>query len=115
MEAVAPSRRVIALLWEIARTGFGYQQTKELHQAAGCDLIEDEVDLGYDTFEIGSASGQNFTRRFVVELSESGRPPTTDVSLFYFEALLPNALSEKRQRSSDSMHHATNEVLDFSR
>jgi len=85
MEAVAPSHDAVAVLRAISRAGFAYQQTKDLCQAAKWKLVDDELDLGYVAFNMGIAPGDDFPRRLVVEVSESGRPPRAFVPLFYFE------------------------------
>lgn len=46
MEAVALSPDAAAVLRAISRAGFSYQHTKELGQAAGWKLVDDELDLG---------------------------------------------------------------------
>jgi hypothetical protein len=85
MEVAVPSHDAVAVLRAISRAGFSYQQTKELCQAAGWKLVDDELDLGYVAFDMGMAPGPDFPRRLAVEVSESGRPPRAFVPLFYFE------------------------------
>jgi len=85
MEAVIPSRDAVAVLRAISRAGFSYQRTKELCQAARWKLVDDELDLGYVAFEMGTVPGQDSHRRLAVEVSESGRLPRAFVPLFYFE------------------------------
>ncbi len=85
MEVVAPSRDAAVVLRTLSRAGFGYQRTKELCEAAGWKLLDDELDLGYVAFEIRLEHNHDIRRRLAVEVSESGRPPRAFVPLFYFE------------------------------
>jgi hypothetical protein len=85
MEVVAPSKETVAVLREIARTGFRYEQTKELAEIAGWKLDDDELDLGYVAFNLLLRSNSNARRRLAVQLSESGRPPRAFIPLYYFE------------------------------
>jgi hypothetical protein len=85
MEAVALSDDAVAVLRAISRAGFGYQHTKELCQAGGWKLVDDELDVGYVAFRMGIAPGQGFPARLAVEVAEGGRPPRAFVPLFCFE------------------------------
>ncbi len=84
MEVIAPSGDDVAVLRVISRSGFGYQPTKKLAQAAGWKLVDDELDLGYVAFQMPLGSS-NEIRRLHVEVSESGRSPLAFVALFYYE------------------------------
>jgi hypothetical protein len=85
MEAVALSHEAVAELRAIARAGFSYRPTKELCQAAGWKLDDDELDLGYVTFRMGMSPDQDFPYRLSVLVAESGKSPRAFVPLFYFE------------------------------
>jgi hypothetical protein len=85
VDAIAPPPNVIAVLRAIARTGFGYQRAKELGEAAGWHVVDEERDLGYVAFEVRMDPASDKTaRRVAVEISESDRPRVF-VPLFYFE------------------------------
>jgi hypothetical protein len=85
MQVVAPSDEAVAVLRAISRGGFSYDWTKELAQAAGRKLVEDEFDLGYVTFSMWLVRGQDVRCRLAVELRKSGRPPRAFAPLFCFE------------------------------
>jgi hypothetical protein len=85
MDVVAPTDDVIEVMRKIARSGFDYQQTRGLGEAATWKLLDDELDLGYVAFDIHIDSCKAARRRLVVELSESGRQPRAFVPLFSFE------------------------------
>jgi hypothetical protein len=85
MEVIAPSHGTVGVLRAISRAGFSYQRTKELCEAAGWKLVDDELDLGYVAFDMRPITGKNVRRRLAVLVSEGGGPPRAFVPLFYFE------------------------------
>jgi hypothetical protein len=105
MEPVAPSSNVVAVLRTISRAGFAYAQTKELAEAAGWKLIDDELDLGYVRFDVQLVPGRDVRRPLAVEVCESGRPPRAFVPLFYFEE------HEVRREPFDKAHRSLSEQL----
>src|SRR5579859_2081204 len=85
MEAVAPSGDAVAVLRAIARAGFRYDRTKELAQAAGWKLVDDELELGYVAFSMRLVRGQDVCCRLAVELRENSGHPRAFVPLFCYE------------------------------
>ena len=84
MEAIAPSELVVEILRAISRAAFAYAPTKTLCLAAGWNLVDDEPDLGFVTFNMTVGPDPNLVRLSVL-IAESGHQPFAFVPLFFFE------------------------------